>query len=150
MSPEPKTLFAGTFERSMDAKKRVSIPSAWLGKKEGEEFYVVLHPRKEFLMVMLPAELVSWEEKFLSDESKSMAQRRAAVRRFYAGAHRVLTDGQGRILLPEEHCEAVGLTNAVVFLGGRSRFEIWDKERHTASIAAQDDDYLNAAEDIGL
>ena len=44
MSQEAKTLYSGTFERSMDAKKRVAVPAPWLSKDEGEIFHVIPHP----------------------------------------------------------------------------------------------------------
>jgi len=149
MTQEAQSLFAGTFERSMDAKKRVAVPSAWLGKKEGEEFYVVPHPSGEFLIVMPPLELQRWEQKFMESDLPPHEQREA-VRLFFAAAHKISTDGQGRVLLPEEHCEEAGLKGPVVFAGGRSRFEVWDKERYAAAAAKAKDTYRKAALAIGL
>lgn len=150
MDAKAQTLFAGTFERSMDAKKRVAVPGSWLAQKEGEEFYTVLHPSKQFLMVMPPEELLAWEQKFLENPSLNPAQKRAAVRTFYAGARKVSADTQGRILLSDDHCEAASLTGPLILAGGRSRFEIWDRDRFEAATAASEADYLKAAEEIGL
>jgi len=150
MESQPPSLFAGTFERSMDAKKRVAVPAGWLGKKEGEEFYTVPHPSKNFLMVMPPAELLAWEQRFLDNPGLTMAQKRAAVRNFYAGARKVATDSQGRILLADDHCAAAGLKDTLAMVGGRSRFEIWDRDRYEATLQASEADYLKAAEEIGL
>lgn len=134
----------------MDAKKRVAIPSDWLRRKEGEEFYVIPHPFESFLMVMPPSELLKWEERFKEAKEMSPSGQRKAIRRFFAAAHRVTTDAQGRILLPEKYCESVGLNGTVAFLGGRSRFEIWDRARYAASTAGSEDDYNKIAEAIGL
>jgi len=149
MSQEAQTLFAGTFERSMDAKKRVAVPSAWLGKKEGEEFYVVPHPSGDFLIVMPPEELHRWEQKFIESDLPPHEQREA-MRLFFGAAHKVSTDGQGRVLLREDHCEEAGLKGAVVFAGGRSRFEVWDKDRYAAAAAKSKETYRKAALAIGL
>jgi len=150
MQPEPTKLYAGTFERSMDAKKRVAVPSGWLQKKEGEEFYVLPHPGGEYLIVMPPGELMNWGPKFQARDGVSAAEMRTAERRFFAAAHRVATDSQGRILVPEEHCEPLGLKGPVVFIGGRNRFELWEKDRYARSMAQSDDSYRKIAEEIGL
>ena len=138
----------GTFERSLDPKKRVAVPSAWV-EREGQELLVVPHPYEGYLLVMERAELERWEQKFL--ESKlPPAQQRQAIRKFYASVRQVATDKQGRILLPAEHCDWAGLNNDVVFLGARSRFEIWAKDRYQAMNSAAEDPYRRAAEEIGL
>lgn len=150
MSLESQPLYAGTFERSMDAKKRVAVPSGWLAKKEGEEFYTIPHPKMPCLLVMPPVEFERWEQKFENAPNLTAVQRRRSVMRFYASAHRVATDGQGRILLNEEQCAKVGLKGPIYFVGGKSRFEIWDKARFEESLAEEEPSYLQAAEEIGL
>ncbi len=37
-----------------------------------------------------------------------------------------------------------------MFAGGRSRFEIWSRERYTAADAGQSDAYKQVADTIGL
>jgi len=149
MSDPIQKPYAGTFERSMDAKKRVAVPSQWLERKEGEEFYVLPDPRGQYLIVMPPAELRRWAEK-IEKSIESPARQRLTLRAFYGQAHLVTTDGQGRILLPEAACEAVGLKGAVVFVGGMSRFEVWDHQRYAAWVEASRETYLEVAEAIGL
>jgi MraZ protein len=63
MSQDAKTLYSGTFERSMDAKKRVAVPAPWLTSEEGEIFYVIPHPSEGYLMVMPPSEFDRWEQR---------------------------------------------------------------------------------------
>lgn len=133
----------------MDAKKRVAVPSSWLVKKEGEELYVVLHPTKEFLAVMTPLEFLRMQDK-LATAGLTPAQQQEARRALFGGAHRVVTDGQGRVLLPEEHCRQAGLKNQVVFVGSGSRFEIWDDARFAARRTESEPLFLQAADAIGL
>jgi len=142
-------LYSGTFERSLDAKKRVAIPSAWVSG-EGEEFHVVPHPKEGYLMVMGRDELSRWEQRFQDSANLNPAQKRMAIRKFFGEAHAISTDKQGRVLLPEKHCERAGLGGEVVFIGARSRFEIWAKDRHEANALASQTIYEEAAEAIGL
>jgi division/cell wall cluster transcriptional repressor MraZ len=150
MNLDAQSLFAGTFERSMDAKKRVAVPSAWLAKKEGEEFFSVPRPDGKYLVVMPPEEFRRQEALFMANEKRTMAERRDAVRAFYASAFQLITDGQGRVLLNDKHCEMAGLKGTVAFVGGRSRFEIWDKDRFKEFSEGAVGNYLAAAEEIGL
>ncbi len=103
----------------MDAKKRVAVPASWLSKEDGELFHVVPHPTEGYLMVMPTAEFDRWEQR-IQETSLPPAQKRMAIRKFYSEAHSVTTDKQGRILLNEKHCERAGLTDEVVFVGGRA------------------------------
>ena len=148
MGSEPQTLYSGTFERSVDAKHRVAVPASWLSQ-EDEVFHVSPHPSEPYLMVMPDRELARWEER-IEESALPPAQKRMAIRKFYGNAHAVSADKQGRILLNERHCERAGIRGEVVFLGGRSRFEIWSREAYEASEAVQSDAYRRAAEAIGL
>lgn len=149
MSQDQPALFNGYFERSMDAKKRISVPASFLRKEEGEEFYVVPHPSYEFLMIMPPAEFNSWEQK-INASSAPAPQKRMAIRKFYSEARTVQTDKQGRVLLPEYHCERTALNGEVVILGSGSRIEVWSKDRFTQAEPAHTDAYQQISEIIGL
>lgn len=149
MSQDAKALYSGTFERSMDAKKRVAVPASWLARDEGELFYIIPHPVEGYLMVMPPSEFDRWEQR-IQESQATAAEKRMAIRKFYSEAHTTTTDKQGRILLSDKHCERAGITAEIVFTGGRSRFEIWSKERYTAIDVGHFDAYRRVAGAIGL
>ena len=134
----------------MDAKKRVAVPASWLSGAEGEIFHIIPHPTEGYLMVMPPAEFDRWEQKIEQEPTLTPAEKRMAIRKFYSEAHSATTDKQGRILVAEKHCERAGLNGEVVFVGGRSRFEIWSKDRHSSSEAGQNEAYQRVAAAIGL
>jgi MraZ protein len=149
MGQDATTLFSGTFERSMDAKKRVAVPASWLSREEGELLHVIPHPTEGYLMVMPPAEFDRWEQR-INESGVSPAEKRMAIRKFYSEAHSVTTDKQGRIVLNEKHCERAGITGEIMFVGGRSRFEIWSRDRYLAAETGQNAAYQRVAEAIGL
>ena len=149
MSQDSKTLYSGTFERSMDAKKRVAVPAPWLSMDGGEIFHIIPHPLEGYLMVMPPAEFDRWEQR-IQESQATAAEKRMAIRKFYSEAHTATTDKQGRILLSDKHCERAGLEGDIVFAGGRSRFEIWSRERYTANDGGHSDAYKRVAGAIGL
>jgi MraZ protein len=140
--------YAGTFERSMDAKNRVTVPAAWLDGGPGD-FHSLASPTGDFLIVMPPAEFDAMEERIKSSGVAPGEQRRA-IRQFYGQARAVAADSQGRILLPEEQCSATGLRGEVALVGGKSRFEIWSAERWSAVREEESATFQRVAELIGL
>ncbi len=140
--------YAGTFERSMDSKKRVTIPAAWLNS-EVVGFHAIPAPSGEYLMIMPPHEFDAWEERIRASGLPQDVQRKA-IRQFYSQARAVSADSNGRILLPEEQCETLMLEGEVVLVGGRSRFEIWNTKRWAAVSAEENNSYRQVAELIGL
>ena len=100
-------------------------------------------------MVMPPAEFDRWEQR-IQDSDATPSEKRMAIRQFYSEAHTATTDKQGRILLNEKHCERAGLNGEIVFIGGRSRFEIWSNARHSEALPSQADTYKRVASNIGL
>jgi len=140
--------YAGTFERSMDAKNRVTIPADWLDGGS-DEFHAIPGPSGDCLIVMPPAEFDSIESR-IEQSGAPAPERRKAIRAFYGQARAVSADSNGRILLPEEQCDSVKLKGEVVLVGGRSRFEIWNAKRWADVSAEESASYRHVAELIGL
>jgi len=140
--------YAGTFERSMDAKNRVTIPAAWLSGGP-DEFHAIPGPSGDCLIVMPPEEFDSIESR-IEQSGASAPERRKAIRAFYGQARSVSADSNGRVLLPDEQCDSVKLKGDVVLVGGRRRFEIWNAKRWAVVSAEESASYRQVAELIGL
>ncbi len=140
--------YAGTFERSLDAKKRVTIPAAWLNGG-ANAFHAIPSPSGDCLIVMPPEEFDSIEGR-IQQSGIPAAECRKAIRQFYGQARAISADAQGRILLPEEQCEAIKLKGEIVLVGGRSRFEIWNEKRWATVSAEESKTFHQVAELIGL
>jgi len=143
-------VYSGTFERSLDAKKRVTVPAKWLDGGE-QDFQVIRNPQPDSpcLIVMPPEEFAQMEGRIQGSDLPA-PRKRKAIRQFYSSAHAVTSDKQGRILLPEEVCSQAGLTSEVVLVGSKSRFEVWSKQHWQAAVSEDQEAYLEAAELIGL
>ena len=133
----------------MDAKKRVAVPASWLNGEVGQTFHVIPHPSGEYLVVMPPKEFELLELEIKGSVADPKLKRRA-IREFFGGSHEVTTDKQGRVLLNDKHCERTGLGSEVVFIGGRSRFEIWSREAHIIAKPGQMEALQQVADLIGL
>jgi MraZ protein len=146
--PTAPPLYSGTYERAIDSKNRAAVPSAWI-KSEGAEFFVIPHPQEGYLMVMPQEEFHSTEQR-IQNSSATAQEKRQAIRQFFSAAHKVATDKQGRILIPDSHAIAAVLSGEIVFVGAGRRFELWSKDRHAAAAAVNDEIYTRVAVDIGL
>ena len=142
------TIYAGTFERVMDAKHRVTIPAAWLGEGPND-FHAIPSPVGECLIIMPPAEFNQMEDRIHQSAAPAM-ERRKAIRQFYSQARVVTADAQGRILFAEEQCRTLELGVEVVLVGGRSRFEIWNPKRWSSVAQEEHTSFRHVAELIGL
>lgn len=140
--------YAGTFERVMDKKHRVTIPAGWLG--EGvNEFYAIPSPIGECLIIMPPGEFNKIEER-INQSSASPVERRKAIRQFYSQARAISADAQGRLLFPDEQCTSLNLNGEVVLVGSRSRFEIWNSKNWAIVAKAEHSSFRDVAALIGL
>jgi MraZ protein len=141
------TLYSGTFERSLDAKNRLTVPSKWL--TTSAEFQCIPNPKNEFLILMPPDEFASIEDR-IEATNRSPMEKRRAIRQFYGLAQAVCADKHGRVLLPDDQCRKVNLSADVVLVGSKRRFEVWNRDRWRRT---QSDDfaiYETVAEEIGL
>lgn len=141
-------IFSGTYERSLDAKKRVTVPSRWLSH-EGAEFHCVLDPRGQFLNVLPPEEFAQVEQK-LVESGLPAKSRQEFMRRFYGDSHLVSADKQGRLLLPEALCQPTDLKDQAVLVGTGRRFEIWNPNRWSNFHAKNEEEFQKIADEIGL
>ncbi|MFZ4588160.1 MAG: division/cell wall cluster transcriptional repressor MraZ [Terrimicrobiaceae bacterium] len=141
-------VYSGTYGRSLDAKNRAPVPSAW-AKGGGCEFFVIPHPQEGYLMVMPPGEFHATEQRILNS-AVSAQEKRHAIRLFFSNAHRVTTDKQGRVLIPDHHVSGADLQGEIVFVGAGRRFEIWSKQRHETATAENAAAYQRVAVEIGL
>jgi len=121
-------MLIGEYTHSIDAKKRLSLPSKWrteLGKKlivtRGLDNCLFVYPQKE------------WNR--ISDKIGQLpfgqADTRGFNRFFLSGAVEVEVDSVGRILVPDFLKEFASLTSKVVFAGIHDRVEIWDEKKWT-------------------
>ncbi|MFI0347831.1 MAG: division/cell wall cluster transcriptional repressor MraZ [Chthoniobacterales bacterium] len=141
-------VYAGTFERVMDAKNRVTIPAAWLGKGTND-FHAIPNPTGECLIVMPSGEFNQMEER-INQSTASPASKRKAIRQFYSQARAVSADAQGRILFADEQCCPLNLSGNIVLVGSRSRFEIWNSKCWGVVAKEEHACFCEVAELIGL
>lgn len=117
-------IMMGTYYHNMDAKGRVNFP-AKLRETLGDAF-IVARGRGERHLSVYTKEY--WEG--ICEQAAGFAGTNGEnIRRWLnSSATEVVTDKQGRILLPKELREFAGLNKDVVIIGAGTKAEIWNQE----------------------
>jgi division/cell wall cluster transcriptional repressor MraZ len=124
----PTRLFLGKFRPVLDPKHRITIPKNW---RDGatERFYLIPSVDRLHIDVLPPAEFQKTYEALLAGNEFSKSERRSFQRVHFSEVQPCDTDGQGRIVLPEEFCRVGDLHGELLLLGTFSSFEIWNPAR---------------------
>ena len=111
----------GEYNHNIDSKGRMNFP-AKMREELGPAFVITLW-QGNCLAAFTDAE---W--KRISDRIRQlpMSQSMDIVRYMFSNACSVEPDKQGRILLPQNLRDAVGLKKDVTVIGAMDRAEIWD------------------------
>ena len=142
-------IFSGEFCHSLDPKNRVTIPARWRAT-EADEFFLMADRSGQFLKVMPPEHFRAVAEKLKTDPSITPKDRTVFLRLFYSGAQQVVSDKQGRMIVPEELGKAVGLKGEVVLVGALETFELWNPAAWTATKQTEESTFDRVADLIGL
>ena len=121
-------MFRGSFEHSVDAKGRVSVPSRFREiLSERYEGKLVLTMDFDKCIMVYPLE--EWER--VEEKIKSLPQSQKEVKDYtrfvFSNAAECELDKQGRILIPPPLREGARITKSVMVVGILNKMEIWDK-----------------------
>lgn len=115
--------FVGSYKHSLDAKKRIFIPSKFRDDL-GDEFYIT---RKfdAYLSIYTADEWQAYVEKI----EKLPESEAVEIQDFLLGAAQKCTpDSSGRIILDEQLARHAGINKNVVFVGVGKQIRIWAEE----------------------
>jgi MraZ protein len=149
MHTPDQRFYAGEFRHFIDEKNRITIPARWR-RNDAEEFIILPEATHQFLLVMSPEEFSRMSAAAEADSTVSARDRRVFFRQLHARAQHATADKQGRLVLPEDLCQKLGLKNEVVLVGGRGRFEIWNLQKRKKAQEEETPTYQHVANVIGL
>ena len=123
-------MFRGVQHINLDAKGRLTVPTRYresLNSACGGRLVLTQHPY-DACLVMYPAP--EWRDiaRQVAGQSDAHAQVRALKRRFLGQAAEMEMDGNGRLLVPPELRDVVGLEKRAMLVGLMHRFEIWAED----------------------
>jgi MraZ protein len=131
-------VFLSTFEKQLDAKRRIVVPLDFRAAAAGPFDGVFCFPSIE-------ADCIEGGGRALFDQYKALVEelpfgdplRSALETSIYGGMNQLAFDTAGRITLPEALCEEFGLTDWVAVVGMGERFQIWSRDAYRAHRSAQ-------------
>ncbi|WP_293870784.1 division/cell wall cluster transcriptional repressor MraZ [Flavobacterium sp.] len=140
----------GTYECKVDTKGRLMIPSAlkkqlanslqdgFVFKRSVFQPCLELYPMTEWNLMM---EKINKLNRFVKKNNDF-------IRRFTAGVKVVEVDHLGRLLIPKDLVAFSKISKDIVLSSAVNIVEIWDKELYEKSIAGDDIDFADLAEDV--
>ncbi len=131
-------MFLSTFEKQLDAKRRFVVPQDYRTPATGSAEGVFCFPSIEADCIEAGGDALFGQYQRVIDDLPFGHRLRTALEDAVYGQQRRLSyDTAGRITLPESLCEEFGLTDTVVIVGLRDRFQIWRPDVHRAWRAEQ-------------
>lgn len=152
MNPDPNPLptFAGEFVHGVDAKGRVTIPSDWRVRLEGESYYLVTDRTRTFLHAMPPTEFTAVADKVQADPAITPADKAVFLHHFFSRATKTDLDKQGRLLLPEKARKDLGLAGDIVLVGANKTFKLFSQANWDKTQQAEEETFKRVAEACGV
>ncbi len=131
-------MFLSTFEKQLDAKRRIVVPQDFRAAASGPFDGVFCFPSIE-------ADCIEGGGKALFDLYGGLIDelafgdplRSALETTVLGGMNQLSFDTAGRVTLPEALCEQFGLTDWVAVVGLGDRFQIWERDAFRAHRAGQ-------------
>ncbi len=117
--------FHGTFEHTLDAKHRLTVPSKFRAALAGG--VVVVKGVERNLSVYPEPTYSAFTQAALAGLNPLSPQGREMRRLLYANAADVELDSAGRIMLPAGHRAHAGIDRDVVITGAGDSLELWDR-----------------------
>jgi MraZ protein len=138
-------VFLGTHAPRLDEKGRLFLPAKYREElaggvviTKGQERCLFVFPQEEFARITEALRTVPVTAKSVRDNSRV----------FFASASDEVPDKQGRITVPAALRAYAGLQRDCVVIGANTRLEIWDTQAWETYLAAQEDSFAQAAEEV--
>ena len=138
-------MFLGTHAPKLDEKGRLFLPAKYRDElaggvviTKGQERCLYVFPHEEFGRITEALRTAPVTAKSVRDYSRVL----------FASASDEIPDKTGRITVPPALRSYAGLQRDCVVIGANTRLEIWDAQAWETYLAAQEDSFSEAAEEV--
>jgi MraZ protein len=138
-------MFLGTHAPKLDEKGRLFLPAKYRDELSGG---VVITKGQERCLYVFPIAEFTRITEALRDAPVTAKGVRDKTRILFASASDEIPDKQGRITVPPALRTYAGLQRDCVVIGANTRLEIWDAQGWETYLAAQEDSYSDAEEEV--
>ncbi len=141
--------FIGTYECKIDAKGRLSLPSAL--KKQlmpvVEEGLVLKRSVFQNCIELYPMQEWNALMNKINGLNRFKKKNNDFIRKFTAGVKLVEVDANSRVLIPKDLIQFAGISKEIVLSSSVNIIEVWDKENYENAINKVDD-FADLAEEV--
>ncbi len=142
--------FIGDYNGKVDAKGRVSLPSAFKRqmKEAFQDGFVLKRDVFDKCLILYP--MKEWERQNQLIRAKTNPynkEHNRFLRMFFSGTAEMIPDANNRILLPKRLMEFAEIEDEVVMAGQYGKIEIWSQQNYE-QISKADDEFASMAEKI--
>jgi transcriptional regulator MraZ len=130
--------FRGTFDYSLDAKNRLTVPGAFR-PSFADGLVVALHI-DSCIGIWIPSVYDAWVDEALAGLPHLSPQRRELHRFFSANAFASELDSAGRVMIPPRLLDKASIEREVAVNGAGSHVEVWPRgawSTYDADLAAK-------------
>lgn len=117
--------FRGTFDFTLDAKNRLTIPSKH--RAAFADGVVLAAGLERCVGLWRPEDYEGWTESVLQGRNPLSPEYRQLARHFTANSVTTELDGAGRVMVPPRLKDYAQLDREVALVGAGSSLEIWDR-----------------------
>jgi MraZ protein len=131
-------VFLSTFEKQLDAKRRIVVPQEYRALAAGPFDGVFCFPSIEADCIEGGGQALFQQYRSLIEELPFGDPLRSALETtVYGGMNQLGFDTAGRVTLPEALCEQFAISDWVTVVGLGDRFQIWSRDAFAARKAEQ-------------
>ncbi|WP_333878336.1 division/cell wall cluster transcriptional repressor MraZ [Flavobacterium sp.] len=140
----------GTYECKVDAKGRLMIPAALKKQLAGslQDGFVLKRSVFQSCLELYPMAEWNLMMQKINKLNRFVKKNNDFIRRFTAGVKIVEVDDLGRLLIPKDLMVFGQISKDIVLSSAVNIVEIWDKDLYEKSIAGDDIDFADLAEDV--
>jgi MraZ protein len=143
-------VFVNTYLHTLDAKKRLTIPSDWRELVGVPSRLLVLPGVNDKCLCVYPAREITRRMDSLRNLSIADKKGRQLARTLASRSDLVPWDNQGRIRIKDDLLVFAGLTKEVVLVGTFDGFELWDPNLWKQVSDIEQTDLGEAAQYVGF
>lgn len=141
-------MITGEYQNSLDDKGRLLIPSRIRNSVAGNVL-IITRGVDRCLWLFPPDEWARISSLLMDSSSIFKSKTRLMQRRIVAPAQECEIDKAGRINIPPTLRESAGLKKDTIILGIEKYIEIWDEEVYNAYLTESEEEFMEAAEELG-
>lgn len=143
--------YVGTFERQLDPRNRVTIPSDWRVPGDDRPYYLAWpNPDPDRCVTFYPPEIQRQWLARARNIQQSDGDGQKLLSHLFGAGFKMGLDKVDRILLPPALITHAGIVKSITLVGLGTHFQLWSTERHRLEQGRTDFNLLKVMKQFGF